>query len=171
MHGSTQKKTVRHKNAQFGTKIPLPSMCQLSLPLSNTPPPVWNIFFPIIFQYFVFKNQFTNTEMKMRNYIDMNSKLIYSISLWKFNCNHSFLFVMAIKSAAINKCYQYGRIFCQFLHFLLIFPLTSDTLVGRAQLIAGSTLHSTRTYVITVSNDRVSCRPHLEEKLRTLLPL
>ena len=32
-------------------------------------------------------------------------------------------------------------------------------------------MRSTRTFVITVSNDRVSCRPHLEQKLRTLLPL
>ena len=32
-------------------------------------------------------------------------------------------------------------------------------------------MHSTRTFVIIVSNDKVSCRPHLEHKLRTLLPL
>ena len=30
-------------------------------------------------------------------------------------------------------------------------------------------MRSTRTSVITVSNNRVSCRPHLEQKLRTLL--
>ena len=37
--GSTQKCPVRHKNA-------LPSMHQLTLPLSNTPPPLlWAIFF------------------------------------------------------------------------------------------------------------------------------
>ena len=78
---------------------------------------------------------------------------------------------MAIMSAAINKCHRCGRIFCQFLHFLLIAPLKSDTHVRRAQLIAGSIMRSTRTFVITVSNDRVSCRPHLEERLRTLLPL
>ena len=169
MHGSTQKKQFDPKMPSSAQKFP-PQHVSIDIAIIKHPP-VWNIFFPIIFQHFVFKNQYTNTEMKMRNYIDMNSKLIYSISLWKFNCNHFFLFVMAIKSAAINKCYQYGRIFCQYLHFLLIFPLTSDTLVGRAQLIAGSTLHSTRTYLITVSNDRVSCRPHLDEKLRTLLPL
>ena len=48
----------------------------------------------------------------------LNSKLIHSISLWKLKRNHSFLFVMAIMSAAVNKCYRYSRIFCQFLHFL-----------------------------------------------------
>ena len=48
--------------------------------------------------------------------------------------------------------------------------LKSDTHVGPSS-IAGSIMHSTRTFAITVSNDRVSCRPHLEEKLRTLLPL
>ena len=74
---------------------------------------------------------------------------------------------MAIMSAAINKCYRYGRIVCQFLHFLLIALLKSDTHVREAQLIAGSIMRSTRTFVITVSNDRVSCPAHLEEKLHT----
>ena len=32
-------------------------------------------------------------------------------------------------------------------------------------------MHSTRTLVTTVSNNRVSCRLHHEQKLRTLLPL
>ena len=75
-----------------------------------------------------------------------------------------------IMSAAIDKCYWFGRIFCQFLFFLLITPLKSDPHVGPSS-IAGSIMHSTRTSVITISNDRVSCRPHLEEKLCTLLPL
>ena len=42
----------------------------------------------------------------------------------------------------------------------------------RTQLTVGSIMHS-RTFLITVSNDRALCRPHLEEKLRTVawLPL
>ena len=49
--GSTQKCPVRHKNA-------LPSMHQLTLPLSNIPrPSCEKYFFPILFQYFVVKNQ------------------------------------------------------------------------------------------------------------------
>ena len=49
--GSTQKCPVPHKNA-------LPSMHQLTLPLSNIPrPSCEKYFFPILFQYFVFKNQ------------------------------------------------------------------------------------------------------------------
>ena len=117
--GSTQKCPVRHKNA-------LPSMHQLTLPLSNTiTPPVRNIFFPILFQSLFLR---TNREMKMKLYwFILNSKLVHSISLWKLKCNRSSLIVMAIMSAAINKCYRYGRIFCQFLHFLLIAPLKSDT--------------------------------------------
>ena len=67
---STQKKPVRQQNAWFDTKKPgstqkcpvrhknaLPSMHQLTLPLLNIPPPfLWEISFPILFQYFVFKN-------------------------------------------------------------------------------------------------------------------
>ena len=39
------------------------------------------------------------------NYIDIQ---IYSISLWNIKCNHFFLFVIIIMSAAINKFYRYG---------------------------------------------------------------
>ena len=47
--GSTQKCPVRHKNA-------LPSMHQLTLPLSNTspPPPLWEISFSNFIQIFCF---------------------------------------------------------------------------------------------------------------------
>ena len=48
--GLTQKCPVRHKNA-------LPSMHQLTFPLSNPPPSCEKYFFPILFQYFVFKDQ------------------------------------------------------------------------------------------------------------------
>ena len=115
--GSTQKCPVRHKNVH-------PSMHQLTLPLSNTlPPPVRNIFF-----HFFSNNLFFRTIEKWKwNYIDMNSKLVYSISLWKLKNIQSFQFLMAIMSAAINKSYWHDRIFCQFLHFLLIAPLKSDT--------------------------------------------
>ena len=170
MHGSTQKSPVRHKNARFDTKMPSPACTSCHCNYDTPPPPppphtlLWEIFFskfiPIFFQEPIEKWKW--------NYFDMNSKLVYSISFWKLKCNHSLLFVMAIMSTAINKCYQYDRIFCHFLHFLLIALLKSDTHVRRASLIAGSIMRSTRTFVITVSNDRVSCCPHLEEKLRTL---
>ena len=45
---STQKCPVWHKNS-------LPNMHQLTLPLSNIPPLLWEIFFPMLFKYFVFK--------------------------------------------------------------------------------------------------------------------
>ena len=61
-------------------------------------------------------------------------------------------------------CYWHGRIFRRFLHFLLIAPSKSDPHEGPSS-VAGSIMHSTRTFVITVSNDRVSCHPHLEEKI------
>ena len=79
--GSTQKCPVRHKNA-------LPIMHQWTLPLSNIPRPFREkYFFPILFQYFVFNNPIEKWKW---NYIDMNSKLVNSISLWKLKCNHSF---------------------------------------------------------------------------------
>ena len=118
--GSTEKCPVRQKNA-------LPSMHQLTLPLSNIPPSSEKYFFQ--FYSHIFKEPIEKWKW---NYFDMNSKLEYSISFWFLKCNHSFLFVMAIMSTAINKCYRYGRTFCQFLHFLLIAPLKSDTHVRRA---------------------------------------
>ena len=146
-HGSTQKGPVRHKNAP-------PSMHQLTLPLSlSTPPPPPPLF--------CFKNPQRNEKEIIFIWIQ-----IYSISLWKLICNYSFLFVMTIMSAAINDTgtAEYSAYFC----------ISLDCSIKiwherRAELIAGSIMHSTKTFVITVSNERVSCRPHLEEKLRTLL--
>ena len=132
MHGSTQQCPVRHKNARLDTKMPSPACTSWHCHYQTSPPPLlWKIFFPILFQYFVLNNQERNEKW---NYIDMNSKLVYSISLSKLKCNHSFLFVMAIMSAVKNKFYRYGRIFCQFLHFLLIAPLNSDTHIRRKGL-------------------------------------
>ena len=66
---STQKSPVRQQNAWFDTKMPvsthkcpvrhknvLSSMHQLTLPLSNIPLAVRNIFFQILFKHFVLKN-------------------------------------------------------------------------------------------------------------------
>ena len=138
---STQKSPVREQNAWFDTKKPgstqkcpvphknaLPSMNQLTLRLSNIPLPLmWEIFFFQFYSNILFLR--TNREMKMKLYW---YELKISISFWKLKCNHSFLFVMAIMSAAINKCYRYERIFCQFLHFLLIALLKPDMHVRRA---------------------------------------
>ena len=142
---STQKSLVRHQNAWFDTKKPgstqkcpvqhknaLPSMHQLTLPLSPPTRHVRYIFF-----------QFYSNILFLRTHREMNENeiiliwiQIYSISLCKLKCNYSFLFVMTIMSAAINKCYRYGRIFCQFLHFLLIAPLKSNTHIGPSSLLA-----------------------------------
>ena len=147
---STQKSPVREQNAWFDTKKPgstqkcparhknaLPSMHQLTLPLSNTPRPSCDKYFFPFYSNILFLR--TNREMKMKLYW-YDFKVVYSTSLWKLKCNHSFLFVIAIISAAINKCYLYGRIFCQFLHFLLIVPLKSDTHVRRAYICCSSLL-------------------------------
>ena len=169
MDGSTQKCTVRHKNARFDIKMPSPACiiwnCRYSQPTPTPTPPtplLWEIFFTNFIQIFIKEP----IEKRKWNYIDMNSNILNIIM--EFEMYLFFLFVITIMSAAINECYRYCWIFCQFLHFLLIDPLKSDTHV---ELIAGSIMHSKRTFVITVSNDRVSCRPHLEEKLLTLLPL
>ena len=168
MHGSTQKSPVQHKNVRFDSKMPSPTCTSWHCHYQTPSPSCENFFFSNFIPIFCF---WELIEKWKWNYIDMNSKLVYSISLWKLQCIQSFQCVLAIMSETINKCYLYGRIFCQFLHFLLIAPLKSDTHVRRAQLISGSIMRSTRTFVITVSNNRVSCRPHLEEKLRTVLPL
>ena len=55
MHGSTPKSLVRHKNARFDTKMPSPA-CTSWHCHDQTPTPV-RIFFPILFQFFVFRNQ------------------------------------------------------------------------------------------------------------------
>ena len=58
MHGSTLKSPVQHKNARFDTKMPSPACISWHCHYQTPPPPphVRNIFFPILFQYFVFKN-------------------------------------------------------------------------------------------------------------------
>ena len=101
----TKKCPVRHKNAQFDTKSPA-SMHQLTLPLSTpTPPLVGKIFLSNFIQGF-FKNPYRN-----ENEIILISIQIYLISIWNLKCHYySFLFVMTIMSAAINKCHWYGRI-------------------------------------------------------------
>ena len=65
MHGSTQKSPVRHKNARFDTKMPGSTQkCPPQLSPSwhchyqtSPRPSCEKYFFPILFQYFVFKNQ------------------------------------------------------------------------------------------------------------------
>ena len=106
------KALVRHKKPG-STQNALPSMHQLSLPLSNTPPSLWEIFFPILFKYFV---SMKPMEKWKWNHIDIQ---IYLISLWNMKCNYSFLFVMITMSAAINKCYLYDSMILGFLFWLL----------------------------------------------------
>ena len=106
--GSTQKclvrhknTMVRHKNARLDTKMLYPACISFHCHY-QTSPFLWEIYCPILFKYFVYINPWRHEK---RNHIDIK---IYSISLWNMKCNYSFLFVMIIMSAAINKCYWYG---------------------------------------------------------------
>ena len=127
---STQKSPVRQQNASFETEVPgstqkcpvrhtkMPSPACISWHCHHQTPPLppllwWTFFFSILFKYFVFKNPYRN-----ENEIILMWIKIYSISLWNLKCIFSFLFVMTIRSAAINKCYRYCKMFCQFLYFL-----------------------------------------------------
>ena len=130
-------------------------MHQLPLPLSNTPPfPPKNIFFN-----FYLNNLFFRTHRKIIyekwNYIDIQ---IYLISLWNMKCNYSFLFVLIIMSAAIDKYYWYGSIILP----TSAFSFDCSIKIWHTLCWSNSIMHSARTFVITVSNDRVSCRPNLE---------
>ena len=53
-----KKSPVRHKNARSDTKMPSQACTSWHCHYQTSPPPfLWEIFFPILFQYFVFKNQ------------------------------------------------------------------------------------------------------------------
>ena len=114
----TQKSPVRQQNARFDTKMPSPACTSWQCHYQT---PVRNIFFQF-YSNILFLG--TNREMKMKVYwFEFKISIFNIIYSWKLKCNHSFLFVMAIIFAAINKNYRYSRIFCQFLHFLSIAPL------------------------------------------------
>ena len=130
-------------------------MHQLPLSLSNTHPfPPKNFFLN-----FYSNNLFFRTHRKIIyekwNYIDIQ---IYLISLWNMKCNYSFLFVLIIMSAAIDKYYWYGSIILP----TSAFSFDCSIKIWHTLCWSNSIMHSARTFVITVSNDRVSCRPNLE---------
>ena len=108
----TAKCMVRHKKARFDIKCPvrykkaLPSMHQLTLPLSNTPLSCEKYIFQFYSNILFSK---THREMKMKLYWYEFKYIQYHCEI-SLKCNYSFLFGMTIMSAAINKCYRYGRI-------------------------------------------------------------
>ena len=164
----TQKCPVRHKGTWFDTKCPvwhknaLPGMPQLPLPLSNILPlPLRNIFFNFYLNILFNKKPIENWKW---NNVDIE---IYLISLWNMNYNYSFLFVMILMSAAINKYYWYGSI----IRPTSAFSFDCSIKIWNARSYDGSIMHSTRIFVITVSNNRVSCRPYAWAKIGALLPL
>ena len=119
------------------------------------PPPhpfLWKIFSPISFKYFVYKNPGRNEK---RNHIDIE---IYLVALWNMKCYYCFLFVTIIMSAAINKCYWY----CSIILPTSVFSFDCSIKIWLTHSCASSVMHSTITFEITVSNNRVSCRPHLD---------
>ena len=130
MHGSTQKSLVRHKNARFDTKMP--SLACISWHChyqTHTPQLPWEIFFIQFYSNILaFKNPLRNDNEIILIWIH-----IFSISLWNLKCNLSCLFVKTIISAAIDKCYGFGKMFCQFVHFFIA-PLKSDTHVAHCCL-------------------------------------
>ena len=73
-------------------------------------------------------------------------------------CNYSFLFMLIIMSAAIDKYYWYGSIILP----NSAFSFDCSIKIWHPLCWSNSIMHSARTFVITVSNNRVSCRPHLE---------
>ena len=106
MSRSTHKCVVRHQHAQFDTKCHTQHASVAIVIIKHPHPPSFEkcFFFSVLFKYFVLKNPWRNEKC---NYIDIQ---IYLISLWNMKCNYSFLFVMIILSAAINKCYWYDSI-------------------------------------------------------------
>ena len=122
---------------------------------------MWKIFFSDFIQIFCFYEH-----IEKWKWYDIDIQ-IHSISLWNLKYDYSFLFVMIIMSAAISKCYLYGSIIL----LISVFYFDYSIKICHARSYAGSIMHSTRTFVITVSKNRLSCRPHLEQKLRLLLLL
>ena len=152
MPGWTQNYMVRHKNA-------LPSMHPLPLPLSNIPF-LWEIFICQFYLNILFLR--THGETKKWNYIDIQ---ICLVSLWNMNCNYSFIFVVIIMSAAMDRYDWHGS---EILLTSEFFPDCSIK-IWDTRSYAGSIMHSTRTFEITVSNNRVSCHPHPEHIAVTVI--
>ena len=132
-------------------------MHQLPLLWSNNPPSSEKYFFPIYSNILFLR---THREMiyEQWNYIDVQ---IYLTSLWNMKYSYSFLFVMIIISAAIDTCYWYGSAILP----TAAFSFDCSIKIWHTRSCAGSIMHSTRTFVITVSNDRASCRPRLSPLL------
>ena len=72
--------------------------------------------------------------------------------------SYSYLYVMIIMSVAITKCYWYGSIILP----TSVFSFDCSIKIWHTLSYATSIMHSTRTFIITVSNNKASYRPHLE---------
>ena len=138
---------VRHTNARFNRKMPYPACISCHCH-----------YHPYSFQFYsniLFLRTHREIIFEQWNYIDIQ---IYLISLWNMKCNYSFLFVMIIMSTTIDKCYWCGKIILPTTAFYFDCPIK----IWHTRISAGSVIHSIRTFVITVSYDRESCRPHLQ---------
>ena len=145
MHGLTQTCPIQHASVAIVIIINSPILREMC--------------FPNFIQIFCFFR--THREMKMKLY--WYSSILSNILKY----NYSFLFVMIILSAAINKSYRYGSIILPTFEF----PLDCSIKIWHARSYAGSITHSTRTFIVTVSFNKAPCRPQLEQRLRALLPL
>ena len=78
--------------------------------------------------------------------------------IWNKKFNHYFLSVMIIMSSAIKKM----LLVRQFNSATSAFSFDCFIKIWHAHSYTGSIMHSTGNFAITVSNNKVSCRPHLE---------
>ena len=126
-HGLTQIIIlVRHKKARFDTKIPVlrkntwfnrkmpdsrekcPTQhASIAIAIIKHLPPSSENFFYQFYSNILFSTTHREIIYEKWNHIYIQ---IYLISLWNMKCNYSFLFLMIIMSAAINKCHWYGSI-------------------------------------------------------------
>ena len=174
---STQKSLVRHKkypvrhkntwfdtkNARFDRNYPACISCHCHYQTQTSPPlfPLRNFFFQF-YSNILFLRTHRKFLYEKWNYIDIQ---IYLISLWKMKCDYSFLLVLIIMSAAIDKYYWYGSITLP----TSAFSFDCSIKIWHTLCWSNSIMHSTRTFIITVSHDRVSCRPHLEHLAAAVL--
>ena len=136
LHGPTQKCPVRHKKGPTQHASVASDIIKIHPPLE---------FFFQFYAYILFLR--THREIKMKLYWHWN---IFNVNI-----------VMIIMSTAMNKCYQYGSTILP----TFAFSFYCSIKFWHARGYTDSIMHLTRTFVITISENRLSHRPHLEQKL------
>ena len=159
---STQKYMVRRKNVRFYTKLPYPACISCHWHYQTHPHLLWEI---------VIKNPYRNEKeiILIFKYIQYNYEMWNIIGLfylWRVKCIHISMPWMNVTR------YRYGSIILPIsgLYFNC-FPDAHISMLAHILWFTHETMHSTRTFVIRVDNNIVFCRPHLKQKLPTLLPL